>query len=268
MAQFRRFLLVTDHDARIAQPACEVDIVSWDSLKSVGNLADYDGWILNTTALRTRAVRKLFTAEELKILCDYRALIAVMEGGGRIFIIGDFKKAFYTPPSRGGTGRKEASPAPDQPFNLFEKILNVERDPRPVDYRRISRPEDYRYKEIYAYLDQVISWNYSLKFPQKSEFDIARVGTTNFGTCLAAHLSFHPGEIFILPSLGTTVEEEDRYILKHFLGIGIQAGPPAWANALAVPEQKVMERALSEKQQSLKELFAEIQTQEKELTNL
>jgi len=164
MAEFRRFLLVTGHDARIAKGNWQVDIVSWDSLKSIGNPADYDGWILNTTALQTRPVRKIFTSEELNVLFDYRGFIAVMQASGRIFIIGDFKTAFYVPASTGGGGAApKASSAPrEQQFNIFEKMLNVERDPRPVDYRRISRPDDYRYREYYAYLDKVAAWNYSL----------------------------------------------------------------------------------------------------------
>ncbi len=271
MRDFRRYLLVTDRNGRIAQADCEVDIVSWDSLKSIVNAADYDGWILNTTALRNRVPLKLFTAEEIQVLFDYQVLGHVVDGSGRVFIIGDFKKAFYTAPAADAGRSKKETRSEGQPFQPFEKILNVERDPRPIDYRRVSRPFDYNYKAIYAYLDQVSTWDYSLKFKRDDKakvFEHVELGTTNFDTCLAADFSLGSGHLFLLPSLGTTVEEEDRYVLKHFFGVGMQASAPAWANKLAVPEQKLMEETLSQKRESLEALVAEIKAQAKELANL
>jgi len=258
VGEFRRYLLVTDHNGRIAQEDREVDIVSWDSIKSIANAADYDGWILNTTALQNRVTPKLFTREEIRVLFDYHVLGHVMDGGGRIFIIGDFTTAFYILPSTGSSGPKGQTPPVKQRFDPFEKALNVERDPRPIDYRRVSRPKDYNYPRIYAYLDKVSTWDYSLKFKENgTPFTHFELGTTNFGTCLAADILIGSGHLFLLPPLRTTVEEEDRYVLQQFLGVVVQASSPAWANKLVIPGQKSLEETLSEKQKSLRRLLRE-----------
>jgi len=82
--QFRRYLLVSDREERIAGDEVQLDVVSWDNLSSVANPADYDGWILNASVLKARPKAKVFSTDELNVLFHKTAFGPVLLGGGRI----------------------------------------------------------------------------------------------------------------------------------------------------------------------------------------
>jgi hypothetical protein len=88
-----------------------------------------------------------------------------------------------------------------------------------LDYRRVSRPDEYNNKDIYEYLDKVTMWQYSLvvSSDHKAVDKVYKFGTTNFGTCAAAAFKILDGWIVILPSLGGTPEDDEKGVLKRFL---------------------------------------------------
>lgn len=273
MAKISRYLLVTDYDGHWIKGDRELDVVSWDNLAKIGNAADYDAWILNVGALTRCESPKVFSLEEFNVLFGGRAMLDVIRGGGDVFFIGDFKESFFLPPNKGGGADGLGKPkavVTRQSIDPLAKVISIERDSRPVEYGRTNHPYDWdNYnKSIYSYLDKVSSFDYSLKVKTEDLPEESQLATTNFGTCLALRIQYRRGNLVLLPSLGMTVEEEDRYILKHFFDISLQASPPAWANELAVSRQKTMETEVSQKQQSLEALFSDIKAQKKELVHL
>jgi hypothetical protein len=120
MRQFRRYLLVSDREERLADDEVQLDVVSWDNFRSVANPADYDAWILNASVLRARSAPKIFSIEELNVLFQRSAFGSVLLGGGRIYIVGDFTTAFLTPPSKGsGAGPISHVKQPTPPHSGF-----------------------------------------------------------------------------------------------------------------------------------------------------
>jgi hypothetical protein len=276
MPQFRRYLLVTDRNECRTQANAQLDIVSWDNLRDIANPADYDGWVLNADVLVRRDPPKIFSVEELNVLFEKRVVAHILLGRGTIYLVGDFTRAFFTPPSIGGGGRslkaaevgKELSKP--QPFQPLTEFLIVKRDPRPVDYRRITRPHDYDFKLIYTYLENVRQWDYSLVVDseRKGIGNTYLLGTTNFGTCLAAVFNIGPGSLIILPALGTTVEANDTYIIRNFLGLQTGAAAPTWIQNLIVPGQHDAEARIRKFQIEAKQLFEKIQAEKTNLAKL
>jgi hypothetical protein len=277
MSQFYRHLLVTDRNECRTQENAQLDVISWDNVASIANAADYDGWVLNVSVLNRRVPPKVFSIKELNVLFDKRVVAHVLLGRGTIYVIGDFTTALFTPPSTGaGTGATTAADLARNPtlapqsFNPLAGMIGVQCDPRPVDYRRISRPHDYDFKRIYDYLDHVAKWDYSLIVDEKRKAsrEVWRLGTTNFDTCLAAVFDIGPGRIVILPSLGTTTEADDSYVVEHFLGFQFGAAAPAWAQNLRVPGQPEVERRLTQLNEDAKDLVANIDREKGKLCEL
>jgi hypothetical protein len=276
MSQFYRYLLVTDRKECRTQEDAQLDVVSWDDVASIANPADYDGWILNVEVLNRRKPPKVFSIKELNVLFQKRVVAHVLLGRGTIYIIGDFTTAFFTPPSTGtGAGRIKAidlprNPPSPQPINPFAEFIGVQRDPRPVDYRRISRPRDYDFKKIYDYLDHVARWDYSLIVDPESKTSrqVCPLGTTNFGTCLAAVFDIGPGRIVVLPSLGASTETDDAYIIEHFLGFVVGVSAPAWVKKFTVPGQADAESRIRGLQQDAKHLVEKLDREKANLEGL
>lgn len=175
MPAFRRYLLISNREERHTGENAQLDVASWNALANVANPADYDCWVLNVSALKEQQPPKLFTDGELKVLFHQSNFGPVLLGGGRIYIIGDLTTAFFTPPSKGsGAGLTNATPTatpppPRSPYIPFAELLGLTRDSRPIDYRRVSRTHDYDYKKFYAFLDQVVRWDYSLRIKDKEK---------------------------------------------------------------------------------------------------
>jgi hypothetical protein len=274
MATIRRYLLITDHDDHRAQPEQELDVVSWDNLGKITNAADYDAWILNFTVLSKRVPPKVFSLEEFKVLFGERAMQHVLLGEGDIFVIGDFKGCFFLPPNVGGGSAGSSKPATAvtrQSVDPFASIINIERDPRPVDYRRTGRPLDCHAfnKIIYDYLDKVVSFDYSLKPKVESgRSGISQLATTNFNTCLALRLEFGRANLVFLPSMGTTPEAESNYVLEKFLGLRVGAEAPSWAKTLAVPGQMQLNKLLLETRAEITNLIEQLKAQQNQLAEI
>ena len=211
---------------------------------------------LNFSVLKLHLSNKLFSTDEIRVLFIKEAFGPVLLGGGRIFLVGDFTESFCTPPSTGGGGGNLSRttrvtvrpPAVREPSVPFSELLGITRDSRPVDYRRIERPNDYHFKRYYEYLDRVSSWEYSLKLEprEKRLSDVSLLGTTNFGTFLAASCKIASGRINILPSLGSTSEADENYVLQHFLGFSVSASPPAWVGKFIVIGQREIESRIKD----------------------
>jgi len=238
----------------------QLDVVSWDALSSIANAADYDGWILNTSVLKARPKPKVFSTDELNVLFHTTAYGPVLLGGGRIYIVGDFTTAFFTPPSKGGGGggvSQLKQPASSQTsFVPFQDLLGLKRDARPIDYRRVARPDEYHYEDIYKYLDEVTAWQYSLVISgeHKAVENVYKLATTNFGTCAAAAFKIAGGWIVILPSLGGTPERDEKYVLERFFAFGSAASSPQWAKSFIVPGQHELEKRRADHLQRAREL--------------
>ncbi len=147
-------------------------------------------------------------------------------------------------------------------------MLGISRASRPIGYRRVSRTNEYEYKKFYAFLDQVVRWDYSLKIKEKDN-PIGKIfiGETNFGTCVAASFAVGPGWINVLPSLGTTSEVDENYVLQHFLQFRTDSPPPAWCQEFVVPEQAEIEARIAEARRAQETIQAQIVASEQELAH-
>ena len=104
--QFRRYLLVSDREERIAGDEVQLDVVSWDNLPSISNPADYDGWILNASVLKARPKPKVFSTDELNVIFHSTAYGPVLLGGGRIYIVGVSQRHSSHLPRKVGVGEE------------------------------------------------------------------------------------------------------------------------------------------------------------------
>jgi len=272
VSAFRRYLLISNREERQTGENAQLDVASWDALANIANPADYDTWVLNVSMLKEQQPPRLFTDAELRVLFHQSNFGPVLLGGGRIYIIGDLTSAFFTPPSTGsGAGssaiRTTPQPVTRNPYIPFAELLGISRDSRPIDYRRISRSHEYHYERFYAFLDQVVRWDYSLRIKAKDQpiGEIHKLGETNFGTCAAASFAIGPGWINVLPSLGTTSEADENYILQHFLQFRTDSPPPAWSQEIVVPEQAEIEARRDEALARARDLIEEAKRQKENL---
>ena len=274
MADFRRYLLITDREGRRSREGEQLDIASWDELAKVASPADYDGWVLNISALKTRRQPKVFDESELDLLCHPRNFGHVLLGRGRIFIVGDFLTGFLTAASSGGgSGSRSTDKAASNehtPYVPFAKLLGITRDPHPVDYRKVERSHFYENQRFYAYMDKVLSWDYSLKIDCDKEViqRVYELGKTSFGTCLAATFQIGGGWINILPSLGTTSEADENYVIQHFLGFETDIPIPEWAQKFVLPGQPEIENRIKQAIAGAKTLLDTVATEKTQLREL
>ena len=279
VGKFRKYLLVSDRDDCRTTDGAQLDVVSWDTLNKIGNAADYDGWILNTYSLKHRTSPKIFTSDEWNILFRGNVFGRVLVNGGSITVVGDFFTTFFTPPNTGGgalprgiiqSAVNVTAPPGKSSIRPFEAVILVERDTSVVDYRRISRPDDYSQKLIYEYLDKAKTFEYSLRIGKKADAidEITQLGTTTFGTCLAAVFRSNSGRVFLLPSLGTTLEEEERFVLEKVFGFGAPASLPKWAASILVPGQREIAERKQEKLDRAKQLLGEVKRENENLQEL
>jgi hypothetical protein len=98
--------------------------------------------------------------------------------------------------------------------------------------------------------------------------EITPLGTTNFGTCLAAVFRSNAGRIVLLPSLGTTLEEEERFILEKVLGFGAPASLPKWALSILIPGQREIAERKQEKLDRAKQLLEEVRCENENFQQL
>lgn len=276
--KFRKYLLVTDREECRTTEGVQLDVASWDGLRKIGNPADYDGWILSVSSLKKRLTDKIFTMDEWNILFRGSVFGRVLINGGRIFVLGDYLTAFFIPPSTGGGARplhvvqSAVNVARPQKSSIipFRNVINVEREIAAVDYRRINRPHTDNNELVYEYLDKVESYSYSLRVGKKTDAvsDITEFGTTSFGTCLAASFRATAGWIILLPSLETTVEEEERFVVERFFGFGAPASLPKWAIGMLVPGQREIEQRKQEKLDRAKELLGEVKRENENFQEL
>src|SRR5207249_3231068 len=130
MENFKRYLLVGDHDDCWREERRQLDLVSWGQLGNIANAADYDAWILNVTALHAYQQPKIFSENDLRIF-EYGVIAHVLAGEGSIYIIGDFKTSILKrpPPQLLSSGRSATEVAPSA-VDPFVSFLNTERDGR------------------------------------------------------------------------------------------------------------------------------------------
>ncbi len=154
MAAFRRYLLVSNRVERHGRDDSQLEVASWNKLLKIANPADYDTWVLNFSALKEQQPPKLFSGAELRVLIHESNFAPILLGGGRIFLIGDFTTAVQTPPNVGsGAGPRgvsaTATAAPTSSVYLpFAELLGIERDSRPIEFRRVSRANEYNNEDV------------------------------------------------------------------------------------------------------------------------
>jgi hypothetical protein len=94
---------------------------------------------------------------------------------------------------------------------------------------------------------------------------IYKLGETNFGTCVAALFAIGPGWINVLPSLGTTSEADENYVLQHFLRFRSDSPSPAWSKQFVVPEEAEIEARRDQALSRARELIEEAKRQKESL---
>jgi hypothetical protein len=261
--QFRRYLLVSDREERIAGDEVQLDVVSWNNLPGISNPADYDGWIMNASVLKARPKPKVFSTDELNVLFHRTAFGPVLLGGGRIYVVGDFTTAFFTPASkRWGRGRSVTGTAITARAERLRAISRAAGNREGLSTDRLSESGAagrVPFQDLYKYLDEVTTWQYSLVVSgeHKAVENVDQLATTNFGTCAAAVFKIAGGWIVILPSLGGTPERDEKYVLEHFFAFGSATSAPKWATNFVLPAQREIEQSRADYVQRARELIEE-----------
>lgn len=259
-----------------------VDRVTWQELGLIPNLCDYDTVVINFTAVRERAQPTAFDKADLDRLFHLQSWAHIIASGGHLFIVGDPDLGFQVPNT---ATRKLVRPSgPISVPTEFQKLaafqlafplrqlLDIAKDPRPLDYRRIKRIQESKFPAIHKYLDNVSDWKYSLATWRLSDgwnsvivghpigINTVPLARTSYSTALAVRFSFtassiEAGSITLLPPLGKGAGAEDLFILKEFFGITTNLPEPNWVRARKVPGQAGIEAEI----QSSREMLNRVQ---------
>lgn len=291
MTRFRKYAVISTQTSRTSHDGSEVHRISWLDLKTLENLADYDAIVVDLTALGGTPATHIFAAAEIDRVFDPYSWARVLEAGGAIFVVGEPATECTVPatPLRSfstGTGGFPIHRAVQQPANKrivpIGRILAIAKDSRSFDFRRVIRDEESDYEKIYKYLDQVRTWQYSLRdakvsvdfVPALIERSIAPAfisfARTTFGTFLAGIFEFSArnnfGYLTLLPGSGGEPGVDALWILREFLNVSTHVPPPQWTQKIIVPDQREIESSITAKKAILLNIKNEIAAWENDLT--
>lgn len=292
MAAFKKHLLISKETARLTREEFLLDRVAWQDLGQIQNLSDYDTVVINLSAVHERAQPTAFKAADIEKIFALQSWAHIIASGGHLFIVGNPDSGFQVPNTArsglvspgGPMSMRSASPklAAFQLVFPLKQLLEIKKDQRPLDYRRINRSLESKFPEIYKYLDKVSDWKYSLaKWRLSSNWNFAIVGqpigintlalaTTSYSTALAVRYSFtassiEAGSITLLPPLGKGAAAEDILILNEFFGITTHLPEPNWVRERKVPGQSAIETEIQSGRETLKRLQSAIRDGEDRL---
>ena len=227
------------------------------------NFSDYDGVLVNVTELHTlKRPNELF--EHLERCFDAGSWVDVLAHGGLICLIGDpdLQLTFFQ-----GAGT----------FKPIEMILDVNKDARPFEYKRVThRKQGHTFENVIRkYLDRMKAHDFSLEWARPSQTlgrvlgsrDTVLAATTTFGAtsyrsflavCFHFRSSNRPGgNLFVLPPTGRSTEEDDLDVLRDFFGVATTLSAPEWVTTLKLPGQTELEEQLSSNRKAILELEGE-----------
>jgi hypothetical protein len=276
VANFKKYLVISTETSSLSRDEFLLDRVAWQDLDKIKNLNDYDEIVINLNAPFEHLTLKRFSSFQIDKVFDQTSWMHIMLSGGRIFIVGKPNSTFIV-----------TRPNPPNQINQIKpllELLNLTEDPRPLDFRRISRNlENTNNKSIYKYLDNVSTWKYSLAkaglnhfwqlvlTKSRLEYSFNALGITSYETALAVHYSFYIrnsgrpiGSIICLPPLGEGAEAEDLFILKEFLGVMTNLPEPEWVKKLRLPNQTEIENEIvskHEEKNKLQKQISDVETQ-------
>jgi len=288
VAEFEKYLVLSTESSRLTREEFLLDRVAWKDLGKIQNLCDYDRIVINLTAL-TEGPVPLFDDLQIDQVFDLKSWMHIVASGGDIFIVGDPAITIRVVETAEGNRRKTLAqsidcaepvpvfrssiprrmpPLPDgQQINPLQKLLSVEKDLRPLDYRRISRVGEDRFETVYKYLDEVSVWNYSLSRCALADSwkelledycvqcDGSELAATSYATILAAQYTFlgrgFTGSLTLLPSLGEGSDAEDAFILREFFEIAANLPEPDWVQSLLLPGQAEVEKEITTKRDEM-----------------
>jgi hypothetical protein len=302
--RFKKYLCVSSATSRFSGVGITLDRFSWKDISGIKNLSDYDGILLNLTSLEETGKTKAFESVHLGKVFDPAAWADVIACNGRIVIVGDPCCSVPTQDAdeeeRNRIKERDANRAEPSPLsrcparldpvvrhqmNPVQMLLDVEKDNRPFEFRRIIHNDRSSYTErFYKHLESVLDWEYSLaRVNATDEFKAAlkRVkvpksrslsfGVTTYHTVLAIEFDYvyehgqNAGALTILPSSGRGTEVEDSFILREVFGIATALPEPAWVGMLRVPGQTEIEAQIAEKREAVSRLQQELTASEESL---
>lgn len=267
MEGFQRYLLVSGETSRLSREEFLLDRFAWKDALKIKNLSDYDAVILNLEALAIQLEKEQIHSGVTARIFDSVSWRQILRGCGRIILIGDLECIV--------PGRTER--LPNAQAEQLGELIESRKDRRPLDYRRIRRPNEESATSLYGFLDRGTDWSYSLaQVKLSSAFEAflgknqthffceaAYYGMTSFATTLAATIQMvcdrGPAVITILPSSGRGYEADDIYVLKEWLDVNSTVPPPEWVSSLALPGQTELENRIAAKQAEWEKLRMEIE---------
>jgi len=273
MSDYRKYLLISGETSRLINEEWSLDRFAWKEAYQIKNLSDYDAVVLNLEALAFQRERESLHPDITAMVFSAASWRQILRGGGRIILVGDLECVV---PGR-----------PEMPQNLqaehLGKLIDSRKDRRPLEYRRIRRSDEDSEKRIYAYMDQVTDWSYSLShldltqafaaLLQKGQslFDCHVVfhGVTSFSTALAVTIGIicdhGPSMITLLPSSGRGYEADDIFVLREWLDVYSTVPPPKWVDSLTLPMQPELEKRIEAKTKEWEALRLDIETDQSAL---
>lgn len=283
MPSFRKYAIISTETSTSSSGRSELRRFSWLDLQTLDNLADYDALIIDLTALGATPATHVFANLEIDKLFDVTSWVSVLEAGGLIVILGEPATqcsipAPPLPPTLSGSGpfpiHRAHQRSPNTTVIPLQRVLSVVKDQRPFDFRRIIREEETNYINVYRYLDQVGTWNYSLRNVQPSaeliqallrrqmEIKSESIAETKFGTFLAAHFTFsarnNRGYLTLLPASGRGPGSDAHWVLREFFDIDTHVPPPRWTEPIKVPGQLEIDAKVAANKATIATLQQEI----------
>ena len=283
---FKRYLCVSSTTSELRGDTFHLRRLSWRDLSKLGNASDYDGMVLNLSELNQCTMAQRFKWDEIDGLFNANSWADVIAAGGRICLIG--YPTCVVPlddndedlPFDVTAGRR--IPSHVKPL---DPIISVQLDIRELEYRRVKKNNYANWGDLYAYLDLVCDWSYSISNIEVGPAlasalrakgnDVRanmKLGTTTFQTDLAVVFRFElgpqpTGMLALLPSTGRSTEQDDDFILRTFLGVITGQQEPAWVTKLKLPNQEYLERRVAEKLSVISETEKELATERHNLNH-
>ncbi|MGA3170060.1 MAG: hypothetical protein ABSE62_03520 [Chthoniobacteraceae bacterium] len=278
MKAFKKFLSVSDSTGQVQTEGGLLSQISWEHLEQVGNLADYDGLLLNFSSLRGRFQQVTFNAQLISDLFDIASWTHVVRSGGNIVVIGDPANLRIRATDAGSRGLSVIQPVPGGVVALIpiSRLLLVSIDQRSVDFRRVDLNHKNASPTAIAYLKGIKHLEYSIQQVNVAKSwreSLAAHGTdilskitglTTFETGLFAKIEFTTnskiGSVTLLPARGKSSIEDETFCFSRYFGMELISSEPAWAAEMMAPTQPEIEEAIRAKRTHIETLAHALET--------
>jgi hypothetical protein len=269
-----------------SSPEARVECFSWNRIRKVSNLADYDTVVLDLLSLDyTERLDSAAFREVLDVRIAHKVLT---KSPSAIFVLGDPRFTIEAEPE----GHRRYG----QPFLAWTGIEFIW-DDRPGD--TVERGWDARDgRPFEAFADKLAHWDYSLAgcrpYPDEyakvwnvkalqqegAELAVAveKICTNSYGNALVfsvAHgvrripddyyarqvsrkqLEALSNPIYFLPESELSEEETLEFVLRDLCGVDVSAPEPEWVREFVAPGQEKVDRELVEVKNHIAELIEE-----------